>query len=200
MVAIIGIIIGQIYRSDIASFNTYRLSPPVVTLSRWIILPFVGSLRAPRRSTRAFPENFHAQQTRLVTPGNDEVVTTSRSATQESSRRIRNANTNVGVGDSAAISRSSVMREWVDELTGRADRINSGMPVPTEAEISQLTTMFPAVRREVVVRALQGRLVTTPFLVHGFNQYSCSVEILKAQWRLSCQPIAEMELVTVTSY
>jgi len=169
VVAIIGIITGQIYRSDIASFNTYRLSPPVVALSRWIILPFVGSLRAPRRSTRAFPENFHVQQTRLVTPGNDEVdevVTTSRSETQESSRRIRNADTNVGMGDNTAISRSSVMREWVDELTGRADWINSGMQVPTEAEISQLTTMFPAVRREVVVRALQGRLVNTPFLVH----------------------------------
>jgi len=166
VVAIIGVITGQIYRSDIASFNTYRLSPPVVTLSRCFLLPFVGSLRAPRRSTRAFPENSHAQQTRLATLGNDEVVTTSRSATQGSSPRIRTVDASVGARNSAALSRSSVVREWVDELTGRADRINSGMQIPTEAEISQLTTMFPAVRREVVVRALQGRLVTTPFSVH----------------------------------
>lgn len=157
MVAIIGVIAGQLYRSDIANFNTYRLSQPVVALSRSFLLPWVGSLRAPRRSTRAFPENIHSHQARLVALGNDEVVTTSRSATQGSPPGIRNVDANVDVGNSVTISRSSVMREWVDELTGRADRISSGMQVPTEAEISQLTTMFPAVGQEVVVRALQGR-------------------------------------------
>jgi hypothetical protein len=49
------------------------------------------------------------------------------------------------------------MREWVDELTGRMDRANPGIRIPNESEISQLTSMFPTVEREVVVGALQRR-------------------------------------------
>ena len=49
------------------------------------------------------------------------------------------------------------MREWVDELTGRSDRAASGLRVPAESEISQLMSMFPDMRREDVVGALQRR-------------------------------------------
>lgn len=51
----------------------------------------------------------------------------------------------------------SVMREWVDELTGRTERAAAGLRVPNEAEITQLTSMFPDLRREDVVGALQRR-------------------------------------------
>ncbi|KXN89473.1 DSC E3 ubiquitin ligase complex subunit 2 [Leucoagaricus sp. SymC.cos] len=159
VVAIIGIITGQLYRSEIANFYAYRLPPPVISFSRHFLLPLIGSLRPPRRSTRAFPEDSRSVNTQLVglAPlGNDEVVTTSGRTTQASTPRPRNTdNGNVGVGDSTTTSRSSVMREWVDELTGRTDRANAGIRVPTEAEISQLTSMFPTVDREVVVGALQ---------------------------------------------
>lgn len=51
----------------------------------------------------------------------------------------------------------SVMREWVDELTGRTGRAAAGIRVPSEAEITQVTTMFPDLRRDDIVGALQRR-------------------------------------------
>jgi hypothetical protein len=51
----------------------------------------------------------------------------------------------------------SVVREWVNELTGRVDRASTGIRVPTEAEISQLTSIFPDLQRDVIVAALQRR-------------------------------------------
>ncbi len=51
----------------------------------------------------------------------------------------------------------SVMREWVNELTGRVDRASTGIRVPTEAEISQLLSIFPDLQRDVIVAALQRR-------------------------------------------
>ena len=48
------------------------------------------------------------------------------------------------------------MRDWVNELTGR-DGSSSGLRIPSEAEISQVSAMFPNVGRETVVGALQRR-------------------------------------------
>lgn len=167
-VAIIGVIVGQLYRSEIANFNTYRLPMSVVTFSRRFLLPLIGSLRGPRRLTRAFPDDARAagvQQAGLAALGNDEVITTSRrnDQAQASLTRSRNSDGGPGVSDGSPGAGSSVMREWVDELTGRTDRANSGIRVPTESEISQLTNMFPTVEREVVVGALQGRYATFQF-------------------------------------
>lgn len=50
-----------------------------------------------------------------------------------------------------------MVREWVDELTGRTERAAAGLRVPSEAEISQLTSIFPDLRREDIVGALQRR-------------------------------------------
>ena len=50
------------------------------------------------------------------------------------------------------------MRDWVNELTGR-DGASSGLRIPSEAEISQVSAMFPNVGRETVVGALQRRCV-----------------------------------------
>ena len=80
-----------------------------------------------------------------ISPHNEEVITTARRGV--TSRTHDNSNP------------ESVMREWVDEFTGRVDRANAGLRVPTDMEIAQLTIMFPALEREVVVGALQRRSV-----------------------------------------
>jgi hypothetical protein len=49
------------------------------------------------------------------------------------------------------------MREWVDELTGRAERATAGVRAPSEDEITQLTNIFPDLDRQVVIGALQRR-------------------------------------------
>ena len=148
-VAIIGVITGQIYRSDIAGFNTYRLPPSIVRFSTRFILPLIGSLRAPRRTNRALPDETRSTPTTPeASPHNEEVITTARSPRLGATSRTHdNANS------------ESVMREWVDELTGRVDRANAGLRVPTDTEITHITSMFPSMEREVVVGALQRRSV-----------------------------------------
>ena len=148
-VAIIGIITGQIYRSDIAGFNTYRLPPSIVRFSSRFILPLIGSLRAPRRTNRALPDETNTAGTLPdASPHNEEVITTARSPRLGATSRTHdNANS------------ESVMREWVNELTGRADRANAGLRVPTDTEITHITSMFPSMEREVVVGTLQRRSV-----------------------------------------
>ena len=148
-VAIIGVITGQIYRSDIAGFNTYRLPPSVVRFSTRFILPLIGSLRAPRRTNRALPdETRNTPTTPETSPQNEEVITTARSPRLGATSRTHdNANS------------ESVMREWVNELTGRVDRANAGLRIPTDTEITHITSMFPSMEREVVVGALQRRSV-----------------------------------------
>jgi hypothetical protein len=54
-------------------------------------------------------------------------------------------------------SASGVVREWVNELTGRTERANSGIRVPSETEVTTLVGIFPNIEREVVVAALQRR-------------------------------------------
>jgi len=146
-VAIIGIITGQIYRSDIAGLNTYRLPPSIVRFSARFILPFIGSLRAPRRTNRALPDETRSAGTTEASPYNEEVITTARSPRPGATSRTHNSNPEGP--------RSSVMREWVDELTGRVDRVNAGLRVPNDTEITHITSMFPSLEREVVVGALQ---------------------------------------------
>ncbi|KAF8165706.1 hypothetical protein B0H34DRAFT_647781 [Crassisporium funariophilum] len=151
-VAIIGIMTGQLYRSDLASLNTYRLPPSVVRFSTRFISPLIGSLRAPRRSNRALPDEIRNISTRVneASAQNEEVITTARSPRPGAMSRTRDG----AIAEGAA---PSVMREWVDELTGRTDRANAGLRVPTETEVNHLTGMFPSMEREVVVGALQRR-------------------------------------------
>ena len=90
----------------------------------------------------------------------DEVVTTARPtpATGESpTSRIRAA------ARPSAEAGASVVREWVHGLTGRRDGASAGVRIPTEAEITQLTNMFPDISREAVVGALQRRWSFSPF-------------------------------------
>ncbi|THV08140.1 hypothetical protein K435DRAFT_641439 [Dendrothele bispora CBS 962.96] len=153
-VAIVGVLTGQIYRSDLVSLKSYRIGPKISGFSKRFLLPLVGSTRGPRRSNRAIPEPV--SDTRLSSLQNDEVVTTARTSTNATSR-LRDT---VGARPEAG---TSVVREWVHELTGRPDGTTAGMRVPPEAEINQLTVMFPDISREAIVGALQRRYSLTVF-------------------------------------
>jgi hypothetical protein len=150
-VMIIGLLSGQIYRSDIAGLNTYRFSPPLVRFSRRYLAPLVGSLRAPKRSNRALPDGSgDGSQTPDASQQNEEVVTTARNpppAPRSATRELPTEEPNT----------PSVMREWVNELTGRIDQAGTGLRVPSDTEIAHVTSMFPSLDRAVVVAALQRR-------------------------------------------
>ncbi|GJJ07208.1 hypothetical protein Clacol_001408 [Clathrus columnatus] len=131
--AVIGILTGQLYRSDILGLRNYRL-PIFIQRLGVSLLPYIGSTRPARRSNIAMPEGHSGE--------NDETITTAPSQTRNETDTT-NA-TEVG---------RSVMSQWVNQLTGQASA--SGIRVPTEAEISQITTMFPDLPRESVVLVLQ---------------------------------------------
>lgn len=154
-VALIGVFTGQIYRSDLANLKAYRISPSVLKFSTRFLLPVIGALRPPRRSNRALPDDLRSNQTSpSLVPQNEEVITTARTA-PATTTRLRGPDE---VDDNTSnATRPSVVREWVDELTGRAERASTGIRVPPEAEIVQLTSMFPDVQQEVIVGALQRR-------------------------------------------
>jgi len=132
---VVGILTGFVYRSELVNIKSWRISPSVIRFSTRFLLPLVGSTRAPPRSTRARPET--SRQTSSAETGNEEVITTARPST--------------GTEETGG----SVVREWVNELTGRNEQGTTGVRVPSDAEITHLTTMFPNVQRAVVVGALQ---------------------------------------------
>lgn len=145
LAAALGISAGALYRSDIASLKSYRLPPWFVWLTSSYMHSLVGETRAVRRTTRALPVIEVSETNQLE----DEAITTAH--TERSSTRPT-TNGSRGAADQAG---PSVMREWVNELTGRVDRASTGIRVPTDAEISQLTSIFPDLQREVIVAALQ---------------------------------------------
>lgn len=79
----------------------------------------------------------------------DEVITTAHAPRTERTGRLAT--------EAAEQPGPSVMREWVNELTGRVDRASTGIRVPTEDEIAQLMGIFPDLQRDVIVAALQRR-------------------------------------------
>jgi len=129
VVAFIGIISGQIYRSDLAGLNSYRLPLSIIRLSERVLYPLIGSLRPPRRSNRALPDDAQTGRNNDGTGRNEEIITTARTPRQAANPR------NSDTAPPAADLTPSVMQEWVNELTGRADRENVGLRVPTDAEI-----------------------------------------------------------------
>ena len=94
----------------------------------------------------------------------DDVVTTAHTPRAVPTDRLP-----TGSREAAEQAGPSVMREWVNELTGRVDRASTGMRVPTEDEISQLMGIFPDMQRDVIVAALQRRWVRSCFW--GFAAY-----------------------------
>jgi membrane associated rhomboid family serine protease len=148
-VAIIGILTGQLYRSDLANFRSYRLPSFVIEFATRFILPLLGSARPPHRSNRAIPdERLTSHGTSDIRPPNDEVITTARTPPASTAR------TRFDLGHSDGSRGASVVRQWVDELSGRVER-ESAVRIATEEQISTMTTMFPHVPREIIINALQ---------------------------------------------
>ncbi|KAJ7265449.1 hypothetical protein B0H12DRAFT_1100811 [Mycena haematopus] len=146
--ALIGVFAGKIYRSDLTNLKGYRIPPWLASFASQYVLPLLGSLRPARRSNRALPDDLDSENTR---PQNNEVITTARQgpALSPATRRSRAENNQA---DQRSGTGGSVVREWVEGLTGRGQ---TGIRIPTEPEIAQLTTMFPDIQRSVLVGTLQ---------------------------------------------
>lgn len=136
----VGLLVGYIYRSELINIKTWRVSPTVINLSSRFLLPLIGSTRPPRRFNRARPEQVDTT-TEL---GDEEVITTAPASAQRNGR----PSSDVAEG-------SSVVREWVNELTGRTEEATTRIRTPSEVEITQLTSMFPDTSRDVIVATLQ---------------------------------------------
>jgi hypothetical protein len=193
--AVVGILTGQIYRSDLANLKSYRISPTVVDFATQFVAPSFGSSRPPRRSNRVFPEPPSSSSSTSASLSTEllGMGSAARARALRGPTATRASNNETGVSDSAVASPTgpsaspvarqspggsssdsvpesldavpardtaanntpSAVREWVDQLTGRAERARSGMRIPTEAEVTQLGSMFPGMPRDVIVGALQ---------------------------------------------
>lgn len=140
--ACLGLLVGFIYRSELVNIKTWRVSPAVIRFSTRFLLPLVGSTRPPRRLNRARPD----RQEPIAESVNEEAVTTARSPAPAT--RTDSAPSQVQ-GEAG-----SVVREWVNELTGRTED-SARIRTPSEAEISQLVAMFPDISRDLITRTLQ---------------------------------------------
>ncbi|KAF8681303.1 Rhomboid family [Rhizoctonia solani] len=152
LVTLTGIATGALYRSDITNLKSYRAPPWFVST----ISSLVGASRAPHMPRRAIPGERPPFST-------EQVVTRRRvNEPREESDARTDVNTANGTARAATGSSSgSVMREWVDELTGRRD----GGRVPTAAEIAELTSVFPHASREEIISALQRRYANFAYFV-----------------------------------
>lgn len=176
--ALIGILAGQIYRSDLINLKSYRLGPTIIGLSTRYLSLLLGFNRPPRRSNRAFPDaSRRATGSRQVSP-NDEVVTTARPTTGSTNSRIRTT-------AAAGAGGNSVVRDWVQGLTGRGDGTTAGVRIPPDNEITELTNMFPDISREAIIGALQRRYNIFTSYFQGQRLISRTVGMLKAQSRHS---------------
>lgn len=159
--ALIGIIAGQLYRADLFNLRTYQLPPWLIRLSLSMGPYIVGSTRPPRRTNRALYEGSRASSTSGLR-ANEGEVTDEDEGPITTARRNPSSTSRLSTGGSEDNSRggttTSVVRDWVNELTGR-DGSSAGLRIPSEAEISQVSAMFPNVGRETVVGTLQRRFV-----------------------------------------
>ncbi|KAL5527445.1 hypothetical protein ACEPAG_6236 [Sanghuangporus baumii] len=137
--AFIGIISGQLYQSDILGLKAVRLPFMIRRLAKRYLLPLIGSTKPPRLSNRALPDHTQRLRRTILRPSQENTETVTTAAPSPSPDHTGH----------------SVVREWVDELTGRTERAAAGLRVPSETEISQVTSMFPDLRREDIVGALQ---------------------------------------------
>jgi hypothetical protein len=133
-----------------ADLKRYRLPRGLAAFSERHLLPLVGSLRAVPRTLQAMPE-LRSRSTRPAVP-------TAGVASEADREPITTART-AAVPPAGRRSGRSVMAEWVDELTGRGQTTAVGSRAPSDAEVNQVTGMFPDLEREAVVAALQRRWV-----------------------------------------
>jgi len=157
--ALLGIITGYIYRSDILQLKGWRVPYKLVNFSRNWIQPLLGGERTVRRTNRVLPES---QQ---ISSENDEIITTARlpqaqegggTSPTQSGSAVEGPSADTNTQGSA--SSAGVVRQWVSELAGAARGNPSGegtVRVPSDAEIRLLTDMFPSVERSVLLGVLQ---------------------------------------------
>jgi hypothetical protein len=145
LVALTGLATGALYRSDLTNLKSYRAPPWLVSAISSVVEPS----RPPHMPRRAIPGERPPFATEQVLTRR-RVNETANEAGESGATR---GETGGRAGSTAGSSSGSVMREWVDELTGRRD----GGRVPTAAEIAELTSVFPHASREEVVAALQRR-------------------------------------------
>lgn len=146
LAAFTGLATGALYRSDLTNLKSYRAPSQLVSA----ISSLVGSSRPPHLPARVIPGDrppFASEQILTRRRANDSTEINTGDATPTGER----TETRTGTEGSTGGSSGSVMREWVEELTGRRD----GARVPTAAEIAELTAVFPHASREEVVAALQ---------------------------------------------
>lgn len=143
VVTLTGLATGALYRSDLTNLKSYRTPSWIVAT----ISSLVGSSRPPHMPRRAIPGERPPFATEQVLTRRRPNQATTEEVEGSGATRTEIGSTNTGSGS------GSVMREWVEELTGRRE----GARVPTAAEIAELTAVFPHASREEVVAALQRR-------------------------------------------
>ncbi|KZS97795.1 hypothetical protein SISNIDRAFT_546844 [Sistotremastrum niveocremeum HHB9708] len=131
--SLVGLLASQLYNSDIVGLKVYRLPGWAQRLATRYLTPLIGSTRAPRRSNLAIPEPVNVT---LPSTENTEVITTSTAPPAEAPE--------------APTTGTSVVREWMNELTGRR-----GLREPSATEIEEVIGMFPDVPRQSVIVALR---------------------------------------------
>jgi len=146
----IGLLSGQLYRTDILGLKSYRLSPRIVRFSSRFLLPLLGSMRPPRRNASIGddpPSARRTMSTAASVAAGLGIPTALRPPTQQT-------NTTPTTGrQTPDTQQPPTLRSLVQELRGQGTPL--GLRAPSEAEITQVSSMFPNVRREDVISALQ---------------------------------------------
>ncbi|KIO32787.1 hypothetical protein M407DRAFT_66081, partial [Tulasnella calospora MUT 4182] len=163
LASLIGIAVGQLYRSDLVNLKSYRISPSLERLCKRFLLPLLGSTRPPTRPVRALPDfvaasEVHVRDQTTARASEPGAGGSGPSGTEEGTPTGQNTTVDdmgLPVPSQQPSTQPSAVSQWVDTLTGR--RGGDGVYVPAQAEITVLMAMFPGVPRETVVRALEQR-------------------------------------------
>lgn len=156
--AIVGLVAGQLYRSDFADLKGYRLPAVLVGFSEQHLLKLVGSLHPPARTLVAFPDApLHTSSERGAETAPDE------DSEENGLSTARAIPVNTSTNDHNP---PPTVRQWVNELAGSVRNSETRLRVPSEAEVRHVATMFPDVERSVIIAALQRRYVvmSTPII------------------------------------
>lgn len=161
LASLIGIAVGQLYRSDLVNLKSYRISPSLERFCKRFLLPLIGSTRPPTRAVRVLPDfvdasEVHVRDQTTARPANRGAGTAEPTGSGEETPSGQDGAANDAARPTPGqqpTTQPSAVSQWVDTLTGR--RGTDGVYVPAAAEITVLMAMFPGVPRETVVRALQ---------------------------------------------
>ncbi|KZO98063.1 hypothetical protein CALVIDRAFT_512634 [Calocera viscosa TUFC12733] len=144
----IGLLTGQLYRTDILGLKSYRLSPRIIRFSTRFLLPLLGSMRPPRRggSIGDEPPTRRTMSTAASVAAGLGIPTALRPPGMQ-------ANNTQTAGRQTPDAQPPTLRSIVQEFRGQGTPL--GLRAPSEAEIAQVSSMFPDARREDVIGALQ---------------------------------------------